>query len=69
MDIEYKHKQRKGKKTSIYDSRGREDRDREKKRRREAMKREKRERIRGGNENKEMSLKLLYIDIKKRSLR
>ena len=33
------------------------------------MKREKRERIRRGNENKEMSLKLLYIDIKKRSLR
>ena len=36
MDIEDKHKQRKGKKTSIDDSRGREDRDREKKRRREA---------------------------------
>ena len=35
MDIEYKHKQRKGKKTSIEDSRGREDRYREKKRRRE----------------------------------
>ena len=33
MDIEDKHKQRKGKKTSIDDSRGREDR--EKKRRRE----------------------------------
>ena len=67
MDIEDKHKQRKGKKTSIEDSRGREDR--EKKRRRETRTKKKRERIRRGNENKEMSLKLLYIDIKKRSLR
>ena len=69
MDIEDKHKQRKGKKTSIEDSRGREDRYREKKRRREARTKKKRERMRRGNENKEMSLKLLYIDKKKRSVR
>ena len=42
---------------------------REEKKKRAKKKRRKRERIRRGNENKEMSLMLLYIDIKKRSVR
>lgn len=42
---------------------------REEKKKRGKKKRRKRERMRRGNENKEMSLKLLYIDIKKRSVR